>query len=127
VTFGRQVDESRNAEAPEGLLRALFDDQVHDSRAWFLYAMGRELDGHYFSERMVFFGNANRRELALYRTTAEGALVSTNDRPQADIAHSVTASGSARNPEQIAKAVKAIDALWDDYQATLKEFDNGQV
>jgi hypothetical protein len=127
VTFGRQVDESRNAEAPEGLLRALFDDQVHDSRAWFLYAMGREFGGHYFSERMVFFGNANRRELVLYRATAEGTLVCINDRPQGDIAHSATKEGSALNPEQTAKAMKAIDALWDDYHATLKEIDHGQA
>jgi hypothetical protein len=30
------IDERRNAGKPGGLLRALFDDQVHDSRAWFL-------------------------------------------------------------------------------------------
>ncbi|CAM4087245.1 hypothetical protein CCOS865_02392 [Pseudomonas reidholzensis] len=71
------VDESRNREQPEGLLRALFDDQVHDSRAWFLHAFlnttysnktvaaGREPWGSYFSERMVFFGEANRRDLGL--------------------------------------------------------------
>ncbi|OMQ37007.1 T6SS phospholipase effector Tle1-like catalytic domain-containing protein, partial [Pseudomonas putida] len=50
------VDESRNAAHPEGLLRALFDDQVHDSRAWFMYTLGRERTGSYFGERMVFFG-----------------------------------------------------------------------
>ncbi|HDS7831461.1 TPA: DUF2235 domain-containing protein, partial [Klebsiella variicola] len=30
--------EASNAEQPAGLVRALFDDQVHDSRAWFMYA-----------------------------------------------------------------------------------------
>ncbi|MDU8432982.1 DUF2235 domain-containing protein [Pseudomonas syringae pv. actinidifoliorum] len=43
---------------------ALFDDQVHDSRAWFLHdAMSsRELWGDYFRYRMVYFeGQTNKR------------------------------------------------------------------
>ena len=60
-----QVDEHLNAHTAEGQLRALFDDQVHDSRAWFLYSWKREPMGSYFRERMVFFGEVNRRELAI--------------------------------------------------------------
>ncbi|MCO7568224.1 DUF2235 domain-containing protein [Pseudomonas sp. S 311-6] len=41
-------------------LVALFDDQVHDSRAWFMHAAtgSRELWGDYFRDRMVYFGDA---------------------------------------------------------------------
>ncbi len=60
-----KVDENRNASSPVGLLRALFDEHVHDSRAWFLYSWGREMFGSFFRERMVFFGDASRREIAL--------------------------------------------------------------
>ena len=47
--------EASNAEQPSGLVRALFDDQVHDSRAWFMYAtLGtREMWGGYFRYRMI--------------------------------------------------------------------------
>ncbi len=63
-----EVDESHNAEQPSGLVRALFDDQVHDSRAWFLhYALGgtREPWNSYFRERMVYFGKECNKELSL--------------------------------------------------------------
>ncbi|WP_160287344.1 T6SS phospholipase effector Tle1-like catalytic domain-containing protein [Pseudomonas knackmussii] len=63
-----QVDESRNAHLQSGLLRALFDDQVHDSRAWFLhYALkgSREPWNSYFRERMVYFGEACNKPLSL--------------------------------------------------------------
>ena len=45
---------------------ALFDDQVHDSRAWFMHdALGsRELWAGYFFYRMTYFGNANSRDLS---------------------------------------------------------------
>ncbi|QHM74712.1 hypothetical protein C7M52_00654 [Mixta theicola] len=51
-------DEINNAHQPEGLLRALFDDQIHDSRAWFLYATFEEREpyGSYFLYRMIYFG-----------------------------------------------------------------------
>lgn len=77
------VDESLNQTQPTGLLRALFDDQVHDSRAWFLHALlnqqyvgqnvavGREPWGSYFTERMVFFSEANRRDVALVPVPGE--------------------------------------------------------
>lgn len=73
-TLRGNVDESRNASEPEGLLRALFDDQVHDSRAWFLYWFclnylkkgQREITGSYFRDRMVFFGEVHSRMLVVY-------------------------------------------------------------
>lgn len=69
------VDESRNATEPEGLLRALFDDQVHDSRAWFLYWTTfinvldkaiREPFSSYLRDRAVFFGDTDSRTLVVY-------------------------------------------------------------
>jgi hypothetical protein len=126
VTFGRQVDEARNATEPEGLLRALFDDQVHDSRAWFLYAMGREYGGHYLSERMVFFGDVDRRALALYRRGADGTLAHVAG-PKSDIARVEVAHSTPLSKEELAKAMKAVDAIWDDYYAKIKEADDGKV
>lgn len=100
------VDESRNAAQPEGLLRALFDDQVHDSRAWFLYTKGREPFAGYFNERMVFFADADRRDLALY--DADGT--------QEPNAPRVTQPG-IMDREQLAQAQKNIDALWEAHSA----------
>ena len=47
------------------LLIALFDDQVHDSRAWFLHdaLSSRELWGDYFRYRMVYFGDRSNKPL----------------------------------------------------------------
>ena len=98
------VDEQRNAEAPEGLLRALFDDQVHDSRAWFLYSLGREPMGSYFRERMVFFGEASRRELALYGESDTAQIASVT-----------------MDAEHLAQVHQSIDALWDSYYAQTAE------
>ncbi|UDQ79066.1 DUF2235 domain-containing protein [Erwinia rhapontici] len=58
--------EATNAEQPAGLVRALFDDQVHDSRAWFMYnAFGaREPWGGYFRYRMVYFGEKSNKPLS---------------------------------------------------------------
>ncbi|MFS2200609.1 DUF2235 domain-containing protein [Pseudomonas sp. Pseusp3] len=48
------------------LVVALFDDQIHDSRAWFMHdaLKSRELWAGYFFYRMTYFGNANSRDLA---------------------------------------------------------------
>ena len=58
--------EASNANTPAGLVRALFDDQVHDSRAWFMhYALGtREPWGSYFLYRMIYFGNKCNKSLS---------------------------------------------------------------
>ena len=48
------------------LLVALLDDQVHDSRAWFMHdaLKSRELWAGYFFYRMTYFGNDNSRDLS---------------------------------------------------------------
>ncbi|MDI9799937.1 T6SS phospholipase effector Tle1-like catalytic domain-containing protein [Citrobacter koseri] len=57
--------EASNATEPGGLVRALFDDQVHDSRAWFMHnAFGsREPWGSYFLYRMIYFGNCSSKPM----------------------------------------------------------------
>lgn len=64
--------ESSNAQQPGGLVRALFDDQIHDSRAWFMQATfdAREPWGSYFLYRMIYFGelvSKNITPLVRYR------------------------------------------------------------
>lgn len=51
--------------APMAALVALFDDQVHDSRAWFLhdFMSSREMFGDYFRYRMVYFGDESNKRL----------------------------------------------------------------
>ncbi|MNO90914.1 hypothetical protein D3C76_824480 [compost metagenome] len=116
------VDESRNATQPEGLLRALFDDQVHDSRAWFLYTRGREWFGSYFGERMVFFGEAGRRDLALYGENGEVlARTNPNARPAG------AAQPVVLDAEQLAKAMQDIDALWEAFYAQAGEVKNASA
>lgn len=60
-------DQLYPAVSNNALLMALYDDHVHDSRAWFMYAtLGqREPHGSYFRYRTVFFGdgNANKEEM----------------------------------------------------------------
>ncbi|MBI6621901.1 DUF2235 domain-containing protein [Pseudomonas corrugata] len=48
------------------LLVALFDDHIHDSRAWFMHdkLASRELWAGYFFYRMTYFGNENSRDLS---------------------------------------------------------------
>ena len=109
------VDESRNATQPEGLLRALFDEQVHDSRAWFLYLYGREPFGNYFVERMVFFGDANRRDLALYEADGTQVVADSQGTPASGSTHATPAP--IMDGERLAQAQKNIDALWPAHDA----------
>ncbi|MNF46173.1 hypothetical protein D3C84_273280 [compost metagenome] len=54
------------SDAPQkAALVALFDDQVHDSRAWFLHDTlnTREMWGDYFRYRMVYFGDKTNKRL----------------------------------------------------------------
>lgn len=104
------VDELRNATLAEGLLRSLFDDQVHDSRAWFLYSLGREPLGSYFRERMVFFGEASRREVAMH-TESDATCVAGMEK--------------GMDPEHIAQAQQAIKNRWEAYHAAAKEVTDG--
>jgi len=58
--------EASNAEQPSGLVRALFDDQVHDSRAWFMHSTigTREMWAGYFRYRMIYFSKACNKSLS---------------------------------------------------------------
>lgn len=69
------------AQSPESLVRSLFDDQVHDSRAWFMHATfgDREPWGSYFLYRMIFFGELMSKNVPLiakYGRFVEGQLKS---------------------------------------------------
>ncbi|MGF6093129.1 T6SS phospholipase effector Tle1-like catalytic domain-containing protein [Pseudomonas sp. 18173] len=120
------VEESRNATQPEGLLRALFDDQVHDSRAWFLYKrFRREPFGSYFGERMVFFGDVGRRDLALYGENDAATLADATPRPATDTAR--TQQPPLTDPERLAQVHQAIDAIWEDFYAKVGEMNDGKA
>ncbi|MDX5631181.1 DUF2235 domain-containing protein, partial [Brenneria sp. L4-2C] len=58
--------EASNAQTPVGLLRALFDDQVHDSRAWFMHSTfgSREPWGGYFRYRMIYFADDTNKSVS---------------------------------------------------------------
>ncbi|WP_232108397.1 MULTISPECIES: DUF2235 domain-containing protein [Pseudomonas] len=127
------VEEHLNGQKPEGLLRALFDDQVHDSRAWFLHALlnnrylgvslsaGREPWGSYFNERMVFFGEADRRDLALI-VRPEGEPAPTSSIAEAS-------RHNRKMPEKLAqqraRTQQRISAVWDAHYAKVSEVSNG--
>ncbi|WP_226503045.1 DUF2235 domain-containing protein [Pseudomonas sp. MWU16-30317] len=116
------VDETLNAMQPVGLLRALFDDHVHDSRAWFLYSWGREPLGSYFRERMVFFGEASRRELAL--NPEAKATMLAGGKPLPTSGATVAAQPPAMDAQHLAKAQQAIDAHWEAFYAKVSEANN---
>ncbi len=52
---------------PEAQVLALFDNQVHDSRAWFMQSTlgGREPWGSYFRYRMIYCGDKASKQLQL--------------------------------------------------------------
>lgn len=54
---------------------ALFDDQIHDSRAWFMYSsLGtREPWGSYFFYRSIYFGSDSNKDM--YLLSAAGQLI----------------------------------------------------
>lgn len=71
-----------SAQSPDCLVRSLFDDQVHDSRAWFMQATfgDREPWGSYFLYRMIYFGelmSKNVSFIAKYGRFVEGQLKSS--------------------------------------------------
>jgi len=127
------IDESRNATQPEGLLRALFDDQVHDSRAWFLYATllglmgtgGREPFGHYLRERTVFFGETSSRVLA--RVDENGELIVAADTRLQGIAQPGVSQPPMMDAECLAKAQRAIDARWQAFHAQTREVNDASA
>ncbi|MDU8433016.1 DUF2235 domain-containing protein [Pseudomonas syringae pv. actinidifoliorum] len=62
----RDARGTSSADPDMALLVALFDDQIHDSRAWFMHdtLKSRELWAGYFFYRMTYFGNDNSRALS---------------------------------------------------------------
>ncbi|CRM80125.1 DUF2235 domain-containing protein [Pseudomonas sp. 25 R 14] len=62
----RDTQGTPSADPGMALLVALFDDQIHDSRAWFMYdaLKSREMWAGYFFYRMTYFGNENSRDLS---------------------------------------------------------------
>ncbi len=69
----------KNASQAGAQVCALFDDQVHDSRAWFLFGAleAREPWGSYFLYRMIYFGEVmskNITPLVKYGRFVEGRL-----------------------------------------------------
>jgi len=71
-----------SAQSAGSLVRSLFDDQVHDSRAWFMQATfgDREPWGSYFLYRMIYFGELMSKNVSLiakYGRFVEGQLKSS--------------------------------------------------
>ncbi|WP_300630335.1 DUF2235 domain-containing protein [Pseudomonas sp.] len=62
----RDAHGTPSLDADMALLVALFDDQIHDSRAWFMHdaLATREMWAGYFFYRMTYFGNDNSRDLS---------------------------------------------------------------
>lgn len=60
---------------PRAELLALYDEQIHDSRAWFMQSTlgGREPWGGYFRYRMIYCGNKANKKLQLI--SVEGKVV----------------------------------------------------
>ena len=132
------VDERINSMQPEGLLRALFDDHVHDSRAWFLHSdlnrsywripyihvwiklpisIGREPWGSYFNERNVFFGNLDRRNLGALVDNEPRFLVVGETQHGADLVASDNSVTPTRDDSGLVQAQKNIDSHWGAYYA----------
>lgn len=68
-----------STQSPDSLVRSLFDEQVHDSRAWFMQATfgDREPWGSYFLYRMIYFGELMSKNVSLiakYGRFVEGQL-----------------------------------------------------
>ena len=60
---------------PRADLLALYDEQIHDSRAWFMQSAlgGREPWGGYFRYRMIYCGNQTNKNLRLI--SVEGKVI----------------------------------------------------
>jgi len=116
------VREDFNAKKPLGMLRALFDNQIHDSRAWFMYQQGREPFGNYLCERMVFFGATRRRALARILERNQAVTDSGVVWPVAPAPHP-----GALDAEQLAQAQQAVDDEWQAFYASLGEVDDASA
>lgn len=116
------VMEQLNGQQPTGMLRALFDNQVHDSRAWFMYQRGREPLASYLGERMVFFGATHRRALAAILERNEAVAASGAGLPAAPVGPADTLDA-----ERLAEVQKEIDTEWDAYYASIGEVNDASA
>ncbi|VTM74918.1 Uncharacterized conserved protein [Raoultella planticola] len=100
--------EASNAQQPAGLVRALFDDQVHDSRAWFMHAaLGtREMWGGYFRYRMIYFSDKCNKSLSPlviagdligFATLTTGVVLSFRQKTLAGKLAGLAATGAVRS------------------------------
>ncbi len=99
--------ESSNAEQPSGLVRALFDEQIHDSRAWFMHAVlgTREMWTGYFRYRTIFFGDKSNKQLSPlviagdlvgFTTLATGVVLSFKQKSLTGKLAGLAATGAVR-------------------------------
>lgn len=66
VAVGKDNTTFRVTDSPQKAdVVALFDDQVHDSRAWFFHSLlgSREMWGDYFRYRMVYFDSETNKRV----------------------------------------------------------------
>ncbi|HID9088815.1 TPA: phospholipase effector Tle1 domain-containing protein, partial [Klebsiella pneumoniae] len=102
--------EASNAEQPAGLVRALFDDQIHDSRAWFMYAaLGtREMWTGYFRYRMIYFSERCSKplsplvlagDLVGFATVTAGVVLSFRQKRLTGKLAGLAATGAVRSLE----------------------------
>lgn len=100
--------EASNADQPAGLVRTLFDDQVHDSRAWFMHATlnTREMWSGYFRYRMMYFSTACSKSLSPlviagdvvgFATLATGVVVSFRQKGLTGKLAGLAATGAVRS------------------------------
>jgi len=105
-----KAGEASNAEQPSGLVRALFDDQVHDSRAWFMHStLGtREMWAGYFRYRMIYFADKCNKSLSPlviagnlvgFATLATGVIVSFKQKSTGGKLAGLAATGALRSLE----------------------------
>ncbi|TCC12753.1 DUF2235 domain-containing protein [Kosakonia quasisacchari] len=100
--------EASNAEQPAGLVRAFFDDQLHDSRAWFMQAAlnSREMWTGYFRYRMIYFSDKCNKSLSPlviagdlvgFATLTTGVVLSFKQKSLTGKLAGLAATGAARS------------------------------
>ncbi|UDQ81557.1 DUF2235 domain-containing protein [Erwinia rhapontici] len=107
-TLFPDAGEASNADQPSGRVRALFDDQVHDSRAWFMHStLGtREMWAGYFRYRMIYFADVCNKSLSPlviagnlvgFATLATGVVLSFRQKSLAGKLGGLAATGAVRS------------------------------
>ena len=96
---------------PEAELLAFYDDQIHDSRAWFMQSNlgGREMWAGYFRYRMIYFGDFANKQLQLI--SVEGKVVG--------------ATSTSNRVEYIVESLKENGLRTEVHK--VRDLENGQV